>query len=152
MDPTFITLAPGTDDDYEFSYRVKKAAEGEYIRRIWGWDEALQRDYHKKHWKEKRQNIISYKDKPIGTLSVNQDEGCLEIGQFFILPEYQNRGIGSCLLERILRKADKAGRVSRLTFLKGNPVASLYKRNGFYLVKETATHCFMEREPHRNNR
>ena len=152
MNPTWITLAPGTDDDYEFSYQVKKADEGEYIRRIWGWDEALQRNFHKKDWKEKRPDIIAYEDKPIGTLSVIQHEGCIEIGQFFILPEYQNRGIGSCLLGRILRKADKAGLVSRLAFLEGNPVASLYRRNGFYLVKETATHCFMEREPHRNNR
>ena len=152
MDPTLITLAPGTDDDYEFSYRVKKAAEGKYIRRIWGWDEALQRDYHKKDWQEKRPNIINYEAKPIGTLSVIQDEEYIKIGQFFIFPEYQNRGIGSCLLERFLRKADKAGRISRLAFLKDNPVASLYRRNGFYLVKETATHCFMEREPHRNYR
>jgi hypothetical protein len=28
MDPTWITLAPGTEDNYEFSYQVKKAAEG----------------------------------------------------------------------------------------------------------------------------
>ncbi|NIS67400.1 MAG: GNAT family N-acetyltransferase [Proteobacteria bacterium] len=147
IDCRLITLVPATKDDYEFSYHVKKVAEGEYIKRIWGWDEALQRDFHQKHWRERQPDIIKYGSKAIGTLSVVRDEGGIQIRQFYILPEYQKKGIGSYLLQRILKKADEEGLVSRLSYFKGNPVESLYKRNGFHPVKESRTHYFAERKP-----
>ena len=143
-----IKLALATDDDYEFSYQVKKAAEGEYIKRIWRWDESLQRRFHEKDWNENRPAIIKFAGKSIGTLSVVENEEYVQIGQFFILPEFQRKGIGSSLLRNVLEKADDASLVSRVAFLKGNPVESLYERNDFHLVDETETHCFMERKPH----
>lgn len=66
MDPGLITLATATEDDCEFSYQVKKAATGEYIEAIWGWDETVQRNYHAKAWKEIRPDVIEYNGKPIG--------------------------------------------------------------------------------------
>ena len=142
IDSRLIKLAPATENDLEFSYQVKKAAEGEYIKKIWGWDESLQRRFHKKAWNENRPAIIKFAGKSIGTLSVVENEKHVQIGQFFILPEYQRKGIGSYLLRGILQKADDSRLVSRVAFLKGNPVESLYKRNDFHLVDETETHCF----------
>ncbi|MCK5035427.1 MAG: hypothetical protein KAS73_06015 [Candidatus Sabulitectum sp.] len=48
MNEELIVLSPVTDEDIEFSYQVKKAAEGELILSTFGWDEALQRDFHKR--------------------------------------------------------------------------------------------------------
>ena len=39
----------------------------------------------------------------------------MEVQQFFLLPEYQSQGIGTHLLNEILREADAAGKVVRLT-------------------------------------
>jgi hypothetical protein len=46
IDCSLIKLIP-TDETYrEFSYQAKKAAEGEYITLMFGWDEDVQRSYH----------------------------------------------------------------------------------------------------------
>jgi len=94
MNPELIKITQATENDYEFSYQVKKAAEGELIRKVFGWDETFQRTFHRKDWTEKRPNIIRYDGKPIGTLAVIEGDGRLELGQFFILPEHKNKGIG----------------------------------------------------------
>jgi hypothetical protein len=41
-----IALRPATPADTEFCYRLHKAAMGEYITAIWGWDEQVQRAFH----------------------------------------------------------------------------------------------------------
>jgi len=147
MDTDLIYLVPAADDDCEFAFRVKKAAEGDYIREFWPWDEVFQREFHRKEWERKRPEIIRYAGRPIGTLAVSENDGELEIGRFFILPEYQNRGIGSHLLGRILEMADRRGMKTKLAFLRNNPVESLYLRHGFHLVKEEGNLRFMQREP-----
>ena len=152
MDTELRTISGADDDDFEFSYHVKKAAEGDLIRKTFGWDEAFQRDFHRKDWTKKRPSIIKYDDEPIGTVAVTESAGQIEIGQFFILPEYQSRGIGTIVLQRALQKADEIGAVTTLAFLKGNRAESLYQRNGFQLIAQTETHSFMNRKPRNANR
>ena len=147
MDPNLVTLTPATDDDRDFSYQVKKAAEGDYIAAIWGWDEDFQRRFHARDWEERRPDIIRYDGQPIGTLYAREEEDGLHIRQFFILPEWQNKGIGSLLLRRILAKADREGLVAKGAFLVGNRVESLYRRFGFRLTSQRDSYCFMERQP-----
>jgi GNAT superfamily N-acetyltransferase len=144
---SLIKLIPADETYREFSYQVKKAAEGEYITSMFGWDEDVQRSYHTKAWQQQKPDIITYDGKLIGTIATIENEDCLEIGQFFILPEYQNRGIGTHLLKNILDKADQLGKNVTLRFLKNNPVQSLYVRNGFRIVDTSEILYYMERRP-----
>jgi GNAT superfamily N-acetyltransferase len=147
IDYSLIRLIPADETYREFSYQVKKAAEGEYIVSMFGWDEDVQRGFHDKAWQEQKPDIITYDGRPIGTIATIESEDCIEIGQFFILPEYQNRGIGTYLLKSILDKADQLGRNVTLKFLKNNPVKSLYVRNGFRLIHTSEVAHHMERKP-----
>ena len=123
------------------------AAEGDYIRAMFGWDERRQREFHADAWTRRRPGIIRYDGERIGTLYVADEEGCIRVRQFFILPQYQGRGIGSHLLAQVVARADREGKVTRLAFLKGNRVESLYARHGFRRVQEDERFCFMERPP-----
>lgn len=147
MDPQEVTVAPATEDDREFSYQVKKAAEGSYIAAIWGWDEDFQRAFHAKDWQESRPDIIFCQGSRVGTIYVRQEEGTIHIRQFFILPAWQNRGIGSELLGRVVAKADSLGLVTKVAFLEGNRVRSLYERFGFRFTEQRDKYCLMERAP-----
>ena len=140
-------MVPGTDDYCEFCYQVKKAAEGEYITEMFGWDEKVQRELFDREWQDIRQDVVLYRDNPIGTISVSEDNEDTIIRLFFILPEYQNRGIGSYLLDNILSKMDEIGRVAKLKLLKNNPVKSLYLRHGFSIIDEDKYHYHTERKP-----
>ena len=144
---SLIKLIPADETYREFSYQVKKAAEGEYITAMFGWDEDVQRSYHTKAWQQRKPAIITYDGKLIGTVATIESEDCIEIGQFFILPDYQNRGIGTYLLKGILDKADQLGKNVTLRFLKNNPVQSLYVRNGFRVVDTSEILYYMERKP-----
>jgi GNAT superfamily N-acetyltransferase len=113
---------------------------------MFGWDEGIQQDFHERAWQEQKPDIIIYDGKPIGTIATLESEDCIEIGQFFILPEYQNKGIGTYLLNGILEKADRSGRNVTLRFLTNNPVKSLYVRHGFRLVRTGDVAHHMERK------
>ena len=140
-----VALRPARDDDLEFTYQVKKAAEGELVRSIYGWVEGVQRDFQKKDFTEKRPCLVVVEGKPVGTVAIIECDGYLEVGQFFIAPENQNRGIGSCILERAVRQADEKKLTARLAYLRGNRAEALYRRFGFELVGSTETHRYMER-------
>jgi len=146
IDCSLINLIAGDETYKEFSYQVKKAAEGEYITSMFGWDENVQRSYHSKAWQQQKPDIITYDGKPVGTIATIESEDCIEVGQFFILPEYQNKGIGTYLLKSILDRADRLGKNVTLRFLKNNPVKSLYVRNGFRIVDTSEILYYMERK------
>jgi GNAT superfamily N-acetyltransferase len=146
IDCSLIRLVPGDETYKEFSYQVKKAAEGEYITSMFGWDENVQRSYHSKAWQQQKPDIITYDGKPVGTIATIESEDCIEVGQFFILPEYQNKGIGTYLLKSILDRADRLGKNVTLRFLKNNPAKSLYVRNSFRIVDTSEILYYMERK------
>jgi len=148
---SLIRLIPADETHREFSYQVKKAAEGDYITSMFGWDEDIQRDFHARAWQEQKPDIITYDGKLIGTIATIESGDCIEIGQFFILPEQQRKGIGTYLLQSILNKADRSGKNVTLKFLKNNPVKSLYVRNGFRLVRTSEVAHHMERNPGGSN-
>jgi len=147
IDYSLIGLIPADEEYREFSYQVKKMAEGEYITSMFGWDEDVQKDFHLKAWQQQKPDIITYDGKLIGTIATIETEDCIDIGQFFILPEYQRRGIGTYLLQSILDKADQMGKSVTLKFLKSNPVESLYVRNDFRLIHTSEILHYMERKP-----
>jgi GNAT superfamily N-acetyltransferase len=147
VDPRLVEVVPAAGGDYEFSYQVKKAAEGALITEVFGWDEAFQREYHLNEWMRKRPSLITLNGKAVGTVEVADEGGVRRIGQFFILPEFQNRGIGSEVLRRVLRQADDKGQEVRLTLLAGNRCESLYRRHGFQGTGEDGALRFMRRSP-----
>ena len=134
IDCSLIKLIRADETYKEFSFRVKKAAEGAYITSMFGWDEDVQRGFHDKAWQQQKPDIITYEGKPIGTVATIESEDCIEVGQFFILPDYQNKGIGTYLLKRILDKADQLGRTVTLKFLNNNPVKSFMLGTDFGLL------------------
>ena len=148
LDFSLIELVPAGESLREFSYQVKKAAEGDYVKEIFGWDDVQQRAFHSRDWEEKKPLVIYYDGEPIGTIYIGDKEDFIEIGQFFILPEYQNKGIGTHLLKQITDRADRSGIFTKLAYLKNNPVASLYKRHGFEIAQANDLFFFTERSPH----
>ena len=77
IDFSLIKLIPADETYREFSYRVKKEAEGEYITSMFGWDEDVQRSYHAKAWQEQKPDIITYDGQLIGTIATIEGADCI---------------------------------------------------------------------------
>lgn len=139
-----ISLRAATDDDSRFFYETKRAALGDYVSRTWGWEEEFQRAYHRKHYDPQAAAIIVSDHQNVGCLVVRDEPNYILLESVYLLPEYQNRGIGGRIVADILRYATAESRPVRLHVLKINPAIRLYKRLDFRIIGETGHHYVME--------
>ena len=111
------------------------------------WDDVVQKEYYDKFINNVRENayIIEYDNKDIGFYNGEiLEDGDYEIGNICIIPEYQGKGIGTKILEDIIKENQE--RNIKLQYFKQNPVGKLYERLGFVLVGQTEFHYQMERK------
>ncbi|MHC4598048.1 MAG: GNAT family N-acetyltransferase [Planctomycetota bacterium] len=144
-----IARRPATAEDDGFAYRVKKQALGPYITEVWGWDEAVQREFHRNEFDASRLEILAWSGRDVGTMAVRSDGEGLTLFALYILPQCQNRGIGTRLLRALQEEARGKGIPVKLQVLKVNPARRLYERMGFIAKGETDTHIQMEWRPER---
>jgi GNAT superfamily N-acetyltransferase len=142
-----ISLAtrPATESDRGFAYEVKRAALGPYVEQVWGWDEAVQQEFHAHAWRLRRPDIVVLDGQDAGTVQFVRRKADYHLGEFYLLPRHQGRGVGSQLLRQMLSRADEEGVPVTLQVIKINPARTLYERHGFRVCGETATHFLMER-------
>lgn len=140
-------LRSAVESDFEFSFEAKCQALGPHVSARWEWDEAYQIELHRKRWSERPWSIIDLNGESIGTVSINRTEEHLQFGEFYLLPSFQRRGIGTQVLLSVVKEADRHALPVKLEYLKWNPVGSLYKRHGFEVVAENDIHYFLVREP-----
>ena len=69
----------------------------------------------------------------------------IRLGEFYLMPERQRRGLGTRILRHCLSLADDAGLPVCLEYLKWNPAGTLYRREGFVVIGETDIHYQMQR-------
>ena len=139
-----VSLRQAASADDEFAYQVKKEALGPYVTQVWGWDENVQRDFHRKEFDPSHLQIVTLGGRDIGTIEVVSKDKRILINKLYLLPKYHNRGIGSKLIRDVLDQARTQGLPVRLSVLKVNPARRLYERLGFHVVEETDTHWKME--------
>ncbi len=129
---TNYALRRATDDDREFAYALNKAALGEYVMAIWGWDEAWQRDYFDRGWDPAGTQIVTRGGDDIGLLKVEERAEATYIGLVEIRPDHQGGGIGGAIVRDVVADATRRGRPVELDVLSVNTRAqALYRRLGF---------------------
>jgi hypothetical protein len=70
-----IGLRPAVPSDSEFCYQLHKAAMGDYVTAVWGWDEQHQRDFHDGVFNPGRWEIITADGEDVGMLDVEHRPG-----------------------------------------------------------------------------
>ncbi|ELA9866664.1 TPA: GNAT family N-acetyltransferase [Vibrio parahaemolyticus] len=124
------------DEEYEFLFELKKAAEYEPVKAIFGWDENVQKEIHRNEWNEAKPTIIEIDGDPAGSYLVQNHPDHLYFGRFFLLPHYQGKGIGSQVLKTVIQLANEKSLPIQLCYLQGNRVGQLYKRFGFEVTRQ----------------
>jgi ribosomal protein S18 acetylase RimI-like enzyme len=128
---TSIVLRPVAPADSEFCYQLHKAAMGDYIAAIWGWDEQVQREFHSRAFNPGRWQIITADGSDIGMLDVEYRPGEIYLSRIEIHPDYQGRGIGTRLISALTAEARQKGQDLVLDVLTVNHRAqALYRRLG----------------------
>jgi ribosomal protein S18 acetylase RimI-like enzyme len=126
-----VGLRAATAADSEFCFQLHKAAMGDYVAAIWGWDEQDQRDHHARGFDPGRWQIITADGADIGMLSVEYRATEVYLGRIEVRPEHQGRGIGTRLITALLGEAEQQGKDLVLDVLAVNHRAhALYRRLG----------------------
>ena len=74
------------------------------------------------------------------------DDGRMELDNFYVLPRFRNRGIGTAALEKCIAETDKP--VFLYCFTKNTRALALYSRMGFREIEKVGTtRCIMQRNP-----
>ena len=135
---TVIALRPATAADSEFCFQLHKAAMGEYVTAIGGWDEQRQRDHHARGFDPEHWQIITADGTDIGMLNVEHRPTEIYLSRIEIHPDYQGHGIGTQLIRALIDQARQRGQDLVLDVLTVNHRAeALYRRLG---MTEVARH------------
>lgn len=140
-------LEKATINDSDFFYQVKKTVLKNYIEKIWGWNEDFQIQFHQQNFHVDETRIIKMDKAAVGVVEIKEDAYRIFISSLYLLPQYQNKGIGSSIIQQLITKAtDKNKRVA-LEVLKINTGAQkLYKKLGFVLTEGDDTKYFMYKD------
>jgi len=140
-----IEIRPAVASDIEFAFQVKKLAFKKYVEMVWGWDEAEQEEIHTRIFLEQEFHIVSDAGIDVGVIAFVRSPECIRFYQLFLLPEFQRRGIGRKVMERIMEEAKKQLLPIRIQTLKVNqPAQDFAEKLGFNKIGKTAEHIQWE--------
>jgi GNAT superfamily N-acetyltransferase len=143
-----LTRRQATDADYELIYKILRASLGPYVEQTFGsWDEETQRRRFEEVTRVEDQQILELRGETAGCLCLKESAEELRLARLFILPQFQNRGSGTRIMEEIVELSDRKKLPVRLRVLRVNPARRLYDRSGFQVIEEDATHFTMLRKP-----
>ena len=135
---TPVALRPAEPADSEFCFQLHKAAMGDYITAIWGWDEQRQRDFHARSFNPGRWQIITAAGTDIGMIDVEYRPAEIYLSRIEIHPSHQGDGIGTRLISALIDEARQNDQDLVLDVLTVNHRAhALYQRLG---MTEVARH------------
>lgn len=100
---------------------------------------AFQHEYYQKNYIGAAFHVITHKKSVIGRLYIHPDfEGkSIRIIDIAILPEWQNKGLGTSILKDIQQEGKLRKRPVTIHVESFNPAMNLYKRLGFKKISET---------------
>lgn len=133
------TLERATKSDLDICDRIHTENMKEYVETVYSWNPTLFRN----SFVAKDYQVIKYQNEIIGFIKVVVSENSIYLGEIQIASNYQNRGIGTNILENIT--ATKLNNQQLwLRVIKGNPAEKLYIRLGFTVFEESLTHKKLE--------
>lgn len=134
--PTDIALAPVAPDDFEALVAVRIAAMRESLERVGRFDPARARERLRQTFAPAHTQWILVAGARAGFCACRPEPDGFHLDHLYVLPEFQNRGIGAEALRHLLREADRLGRSMQVGALKGSASNRFYQRHGFVATGE----------------
>jgi GNAT superfamily N-acetyltransferase len=153
-----FSLRPVTTSDEGFLLKVYASTrEAELAQFAWAegqkelflsWQFGLQRQEYETRFPDARYNTIVVDAQPAGRIWVGSDDKQIRLLDIALLPEFQNRGVGTLLLRGLMQEATCAGKPLRhMVFVLNNEAHRFYERLGFAIIEDLGAYKHMEWRP-----
>jgi GNAT superfamily N-acetyltransferase len=140
-----VTLRPATSADRAFVESTYFESHRWVIERLFGRrGDAVERRKFAERYDEGNSSIVVVEGQDAGWLSVSRKDDAIELSQIYLSPDWQNRGIGTFLIRRLIDEAAASSVPLRLSTAKINPARRLYERLGFRVITEFEFKVVME--------
>ena len=154
-----VTLRPVTADDEEFLYEVYASSREEELAQVeWpgGMKEtflrmqlAAQRKEYEERYPDAEYAVVLVGGRPAGRIWITRPGDEIHLLDIALLPEFQNCGVGTVLLRRLMDEARGAGLPLRhYVFVLNTEALRFYERLGFEVIGESGgAYRYMEWDP-----
>src|SRR6185503_19462607 len=150
-----VELRPVSESDNEFLLVVYASTrEDELAQAEWAegqkemflrWQLDLQRREYETRFPDADYRVIVVDQQPAGRIWVGTDDEQIRLLDIALLPQFQNRGVGTALLQRLKTEAANRGKALRhMVFVLNNNAERFYERLGFKLIEDFGAYKHME--------
>ena len=150
-----VVLRPVTVEDDEFLLGVySDSREEELAQVVWDegqkdafvrWQFEMQRREYDAHFPDARYEVILVDGRPAGRIWVGSDDEEIRLLDIALLKEFQNRGVGTFLLQRLMDEAAGANKLLRhMVFTLNTEAQRFYERLGFVVFEDVGAYKHME--------
>ncbi len=155
--PPPVLLRPEQPGDEDFLFNVYACTRAEELA-LTNWDEASRRAFLTQQFAAMRRSyrsmfpagefsVIELESQPVGRMVIHRGPAEIRIVDLALLPEYQNRGVGTYLMQQAGAQAADEGKPVRLCVLKNNRAFQWYERLGFKKIGEQGFYDELEWRP-----
>ena len=128
-----FNIRKATDEDLDLTFKIKKNALQEYLKKLWGWNEKAQKDFHKRAFKKEHFQVIEQQNEAIGYLEMETFADYVFLANLMILQRFQGQGIGKSIMKDLIKNNPKI----ILEVLKVNQRAiQFYQGLGFEIMED----------------
>jgi len=120
-----------------------------YVEAAFGsWESDVQRRRSDEAFNRATCSLVMVDDVRAGMLVVEERSSEVFLGKIYLMPEFQNQGVGTVLIRQLIDRANTQQKPLRLRVLRVNSAARrLYERLGLVVTHSTADHHYLERRP-----
>ncbi len=146
-----LSLRPATSADGPFLLNLFATTRADELS-LMNWDQKqtfiamqfeAQSQHHVMNYPHAENRIILWNDEPVGRLLLDRGELELTLVDIALLPAHRNTGIGTGLIQDIVKEAVAAAKPIRLHVFSASAAKRLYERMGFSQIGEDAAYLEM---------
>jgi len=132
-----LFLRDATPDDEGFLFEVYASTRIDELEGF-GWDDNQKQAFirmqflaRERSHPEADNQIILLNGRPVGRMLVERGEAAILLRDIALLTAYRNAGVGSRLIQDLMKEAASAGKPIQLHVMASSPAVRLYERLGF---------------------
>jgi ribosomal protein S18 acetylase RimI-like enzyme len=150
-----VQLRPVSESDNEFLLAVYGSTRADELAQVeWAdnqqemflrWQFDLQRKEYDSRFPDAEYFVIVVDQQPAGRIWVGSDDEQIRLLDIALLAEFQNRGVGTALVQRLMTRAEHEGKALRhMVFVLNNNAERFYERLGFKQIEDFGAYKHME--------